>query len=132
VSQENVELVRRALAAFNARDIDGYLACCAADIQLENLLSAIEGEYTGHVAIRRFFDDIAAAAPDFTVNVESLEAIGTDRVLAFVHVTASGRVSGIASDTPTANLYDVADGRIKRLRVFLDRVEALKAVGLEN
>ena len=34
MSQENVEMVKRAVAAINQRDIDGYLACCTEDVQL--------------------------------------------------------------------------------------------------
>jgi ketosteroid isomerase-like protein len=32
----------------------------------------------------------------------------------------------------TAQIYDVIDGRISRIRIFLDHSEALKAVGLEE
>jgi hypothetical protein len=32
MSQENLELVKRAVAALNERDIDRYLACCTEDI----------------------------------------------------------------------------------------------------
>jgi hypothetical protein len=34
--------------------------------------------------------------------------------------------------TPVAHVFDLRDGLISRLRVFLDRHEALKAVGLEE
>ena len=43
MSQENVEVVERAVAAVNDRDIDGYLACCTEDIQLQTPVSPIEG-----------------------------------------------------------------------------------------
>jgi hypothetical protein len=32
----------------------------------------------------------------------------------------------------SANVYDFIDGKISRIRIFLDRDEALKAVGLEG
>jgi hypothetical protein len=32
----------------------------------------------------------------------------------------------------TANIYDLIDGKISRVRIFLDHGEALKAVGLEE
>ena len=32
--RENVETVKRAVAAINQRDIDGYLACCTEDVRL--------------------------------------------------------------------------------------------------
>jgi hypothetical protein len=33
---------------------------------------------------------------------------------------------------PTATVYDLADGRVRRIRVFLDRQEAFEAVGLHE
>ena len=53
-------------------------------------------------------------------------------MLAFVHLAASGRSSGIATPADSANVYEVADGKIARTRIFLDRSEALKAVGLDE
>jgi hypothetical protein len=32
----------------------------------------------------------------------------------------------------SANVYDFIDGKMTRIRIFLDRAEALKAVGLEE
>ena len=65
MSQENVEVVKRAISAINERDIDGYLACCTEDIQLKTPLSAVAGVYEGADGIRRFFADIEDAGPDF-------------------------------------------------------------------
>jgi hypothetical protein len=43
MSHENVELVERAIAALNARDIERYLACCTEDIKLETPMAAVGG-----------------------------------------------------------------------------------------
>jgi hypothetical protein len=32
----------------------------------------------------------------------------------------------------TGNVYDLADGRIERVRIFTDRAEALEAAGLRE
>jgi hypothetical protein len=40
MSEENVRLVERAIAAINARDIEGYLACCTESIKLETPMAA--------------------------------------------------------------------------------------------
>ena len=132
MSQENVEVVRRVIAAVNERDIDGYLAYCTEDIELRTPWTAIEGVYEGRDAIRRFFVDLSDTSPDFRLTIERLEAVSADRVLAFLLVSASGRASGIVvgTDAPTANVYNLVDGKINRIRIFLDRDEALKAVGL--
>src|SRR4051795_9603106 len=126
MSQENVEVVKQAVAAVNERDIDRYLAGCTEDIELVTPLGPIGGTYEGPEDIRRFFADIEDTSPDFRLHLEHVEAIGEDRVLAFLHTSASGRASGIPTAVPsTANLYDFLDGKIRRVRIFFDRDEAL-------
>src|SRR5215212_9131728 len=105
MSQENVDLVRRAVAAVNARDIDRYLACCTEDVELRTPLAPIGGVYEGPDDIRRFFADIEDTAPDFRLELDRVEAIGEDRVLAFLRVSASGRTTGIPTPADTTNLY---------------------------
>ena len=63
MSEENVEVVERAIAALNERDIDGYLACCTEDIQLQTPVSPVAGVYEGADGIRRFFADIGTRVP---------------------------------------------------------------------
>jgi ketosteroid isomerase-like protein len=132
MSQENVETVKRAIAAVNERDIDAYLSCCTKDVQLSTPLAEVSGVYEGADGIRRFFADVGDTGPDFQLTIERVEAIGPDRVLAFMLVTATGRASGIPQDARTGNVYDLADGKIKRIRIFVDRDEALEAAGLSE
>ena len=70
--------------------------------------------------------------PNFQLAVEGLEIINPNRVLGFLRATMSGRVSGIDNDFPVTNIYDLANGKIKRVRVFTDRDAALKAAGLSE
>jgi ketosteroid isomerase-like protein len=130
MSQENLEVVERAIAAVNARDIDGYLACCTQDVRLETPME-ISGVYEGQDSIRRFFEDLSDTTGEFTLAVESLRSSGPDQVLAFLRLTSSGRISGIDTGSATGNVYDLVDGKIARVRIFLDRREALKTAGLE-
>ena len=90
------------------------------------------GPYDGPDGIRRFFTDIADASPDFKIVIESLEAVGPDQVLGFMCVTGTGRASGIPMEYVTGNVYDIADGKIQRIRVFFDRNQALEAAGLQE
>ena len=45
--KENVSLVERAIAAINARDIEGYRACCTENVKLETPMAAVGGVYEG-------------------------------------------------------------------------------------
>jgi hypothetical protein len=134
IEDARVEIVERAIAAINDRDVDSYLTCCTADIQIENPAMAIEGAYEGSDGIRRFFADVLDTAPDFRITIERLVSVGSDQMLGFIRLNMSGRASGInlGSDIPGTNLYDFTDGKIKRVRIFLDRNEALEAAGLSE
>jgi ketosteroid isomerase-like protein len=142
MSNENLEAVQEVISAVNDRDLDRYLVHCTESFQLETPWAAVEGVYEGPDAIRRLFSDLRDTLPDFHLVIERLEPIGSDRVLAFLRASATGRASGITAaagvlsatgrDIPSANVYDFAGGKIRRIRVFLDRQEALEAVGLRE
>jgi ketosteroid isomerase-like protein len=134
MSQENVEVVKRAIAAVNERDIDRYLACCTEDVQLQPAWAAIEGVYEGPDAIRRYFANLEDASTDIRLEIECLELVGPDSVIAFLLAQGSGRVSGVRAPggIPSATVYDFLDGKIRRIRIFLDRKEALEAAGLRE
>jgi len=61
-----------------------------------------------------------------------VQAIGDSTAIAFLRVGATGRASGIVTGAESANVYDFIEGKISRIRIFLDRADALKAVGLEQ
>jgi len=133
VSRENARLVERAIAAINARDIEGYLACCTENVKLETPMAAVGGVYEGIDGIRRYFADIEDAAPDFRIELDGVEEVDSKRVLAFLRISSTGRASGIRmAPPPLTNVYDLIDGKLSRIRIFLDRQQALKAVGLEE
>jgi hypothetical protein len=64
MSEENFEVIRRAITALNERDIDGYLTCCTEDVQLQTPWAAVEGIYEGADGIRRFFSNLGDTTPD--------------------------------------------------------------------
>jgi hypothetical protein len=134
MSQANVELIERAVAAVNARDLDRYMACCTADIELHTPMAVVGGVYEGAIGIQRWFTDLEDVGPDFRIEVERAETIRPGLVLAFMRISGTGRTSGlqVADATPTANVYDLVEGKIRRVRIFMDRQEALEAVGLSE
>ena len=133
MSQENVGLVERAIAAINARDIEGYLACCTEQIKLETPMAAVGGVYEGIDGIRRYFTDIEESAPDFRIELDGVEQVDGKRMIAFMRTSGTGRASGIRMvPPPFTNVYDLIDGKISHVRIFLDRQEALKAAGIER
>ena len=127
MSRQTLEPVRNALQALNERDVDRYLSHCTRDVRLESPVAAIEGAYEGPRGIRRLFRDFRDAIPDFRLEIERLDTAGPDQVLALLRGSASGRVSGVPLHFALANLYELAEGKIRRVRVFVDPDEAKAA-----
>jgi len=131
MSQENVEIVREALAALDRRDVNAYLALASPEIEVVNPASAIEGPVTGHAGVRRFFAGLRSSTDQSSFQVEEVRAVGP-RVLAFFTLTAVGRTSGAETSMRVAGVYDLEDGKIRRAHIFVDRAEALEAAGLSE
>jgi ketosteroid isomerase-like protein len=131
MSQENLEVVKRAISAINERDVDAYVSVCAPDFEMINPIAAIEGSNRGEEGVRSFFENIDEAARKFELEVERLEPLEGDRVLArlTLHLETKG---GYLQRQPVTNLYEIEDGRLSRVRVFFDRAEGLEAAGLSE
>ena len=52
------------------------------------------------------------------------------RVLVLGRIVGHGRASGVAVETPGATIIDFRDGKIARVRTYLEHGEALRAAGL--
>jgi ketosteroid isomerase-like protein len=55
-----------------------------------------------------------------------------DRVVALFHQHATGKGSGATVEMHMALLYELANGRVIRMRNFIDPAEALEAAGLRE
>jgi ketosteroid isomerase-like protein len=138
MSQENVEVVRRGYEAWNSGDVETALALFdpEAEILLAKDAGAVWGldlqdSYRGIDGFMRFLADFAEAWEDFRWEPAGYRDAG-DQVLVLIHLTARGRGSGIELDTDMAHLCNVRAGKVVRHETFMDRREALEAVGLSE
>jgi hypothetical protein len=129
MSQENLELARRAADAFNRRDWDACVALVDPEIAIESRLVAMEGAYHGHEGLRRWWDDFLGAFPDYKIEIEELRDLG-DVTLA--HIRGWGHAAG--SDLPLIDPFwqpiRWRDGRCVWWRNCATEAEALEAAGL--
>jgi ketosteroid isomerase-like protein len=88
MSQENVELFRRSLDAFNRGDLEAWLASIHPDVSFAPIRAPIEGVYEGHAGIRRFFADNQESFDSFRLNYTDIRDIGNDRLLVSEHFTS--------------------------------------------
>jgi ketosteroid isomerase-like protein len=133
VSQENVEICKRAVDAFNRRDLHSYDEIYTVDFEwFPAMPMAVEREaFQGRNGIERYFDEIARTWDAFVL-LDDEYRDGGSSLLLLARLQARGSTSGVSLDSPFAAIFDLVDGRCARCRGFLDVTEALKAVGLEE
>jgi ketosteroid isomerase-like protein len=134
VSQENVEIVRSAVAASTAKPPD--FATINALYHPDHVLTSdwgVEGRtYDGTRGFAEAMADLDAAWQDWHQEVDDVIDTGGDDVVVLVRLKARGRGSGAPVDQPWAMVITLRDGKLIASRTFLDRNRALKAVGLEE
>ena len=129
-----MEVAKRAAEAYNRRDVDTFFAELAtADVEWwPATVRAVEGRcYRGRAGIEQFWVETAETWEELQSVPEEFRDLG-DCVLVLGRLQGRGRGSGAPVDAPMANIMDFRGGRIWRARVYLDRADALKAVGLEE
>jgi ketosteroid isomerase-like protein len=137
VSQENVEIARQAHEAFShprldGFDLDRFYRYADPDLVIDwSRSDGVEaGIYGGEAETRRFWSTFFEVFD--RVVVEPLEFIEHgDQVVVPHHLHASGR-DGLTVDARAVVVLTFSEGRIVELRLYQERAEALKAVGLEE
>ncbi len=132
MSQENVEIVKRLIDAFNRRDVDGFAEITTPDFEWITSMAAVEGEvFWGREGIDTYFGRMREAWEEFVGLADDYRDLG-DRVLFEGRLQARGLGSGVPVTTQLDILYDLRGGKISKMHSFLDHGEALRASGLEE
>jgi ketosteroid isomerase-like protein len=134
MSQENVEIAGRALAAYNWRDVDSIALYVTTDFEwFPALPGTVEGValdgYRGREGIETYLGEIGDTWEKLRVLGDEFRDLG-DRVLVLGRVKGRGRGSGVEVEAPLAIIFDFRDGKMSRSKAYLDHDEALRAAGL--
>jgi ketosteroid isomerase-like protein len=135
MSQENVELVRRAVEAFNEAGASAVVAMSEiydTNIEFQEDPKLPEaGTYRGFEAVREYFLGFLDSFEDYTYDIEDAIDVG-DMVLVFNRQRARGKSSGVEVDMRNSWLFTLRDGRITHIRSYWDKAQALEAAGLSE
>ena len=128
MSQENVQIVRRAFAyeIYGVGDRAEAEAVFDPDVVIN---PTEEGPSYGLDAIRDNFEHWKGAWKELEVTTEEFIDAG-DRVLVAVHHRGRGRESGIEVDGRFYLVYSLRNGKVARSDEYADRADALEAAGL--
>ena len=131
MSQQNVELARRGIQAFNQRDLHGFLSLMDEDVEIVSRIVAIEGGLHGHEGARRWWQNWLDVWPDYRIEVVETHDRG-DVTLVGMRARAHGAGSDAPFDDTAWQLGRWRHGRCVFWQVFTNRDEAFRAAGLSE
>jgi ketosteroid isomerase-like protein len=133
MSEENVEVVKRAIEAFNAHNVEQWLSFLAPEFEFVDHMGAVAEERgSGLDAIRRQVEGWFEAFPDFRASVEEWIDAG-DRVVSVTTWQGTGAGSDLPYHQEAAEVTTVRGGAIVYVEMgFADRATALEAAGLSE
>jgi ketosteroid isomerase-like protein len=133
MSQENVEIVRRAFDAVSRGDLDGMAAELAPDFEYAATGAFVGNRTTspGAEGFRGFLESFWEEFDDAQIEIHSLIDAG-DQVLTWVTFSGRGTRSGAETGLDLWHVWELRSGQVVRGRAFTTKAEALEAAGLSE
>jgi hypothetical protein len=133
MSSENLEIARRLIEANRSgppeETIERGVALVHPELEFHSRLSSVEGAtYRGHEGARRYFADMSDAWRDWRIELEEVEDLEADRVVAQVMMHAVGQ-SGVAIELRSWIVVGIVEKKVRTMDVYTSREEALAAAG---
>jgi ketosteroid isomerase-like protein len=128
--KERVELARRLIELFNARDLVGLKEITVEDAEIVPMRAALEGTvYRGPTAIDDFSAAIDESWETVQMEVDELSEHG-DRVLAVGRLRGRARRTGMELDSPMGWVATFEGEKIASIRTYTSVAEAREAAEL--
>jgi ketosteroid isomerase-like protein len=132
MSQENAEVVRRYIDAYNRGDRTTALSLFRSDAEIDwsRARGPLKGVYRGHGEIKTFRDEFLSTFDEVQLEAHSFTEVGSEVV-----VPNTGHMrgrQGIEVAARSTFVFTVENGQITRLRMFQEEADALEAAGLRE
>lgn len=131
MSQENVEIVRRCVEAFDAGDYGAALEAFSPDVEYDLSHFPDGGIYRGRAGIREAFRTWMGTWEDYRQERDEIVDAG-DRVIVPTREYGRGKGSGLALERQTFGVWTMRDGSVIRVDFYATMAEALEGVGLSE
>jgi ketosteroid isomerase-like protein len=134
MSEENVEVMRRAAEAMISGDAATALDALDPEIEWHATVGGIdEGRvYRGPDEVAKAFADYFETWERIELRADEFLDAGGEEVVVLWHEVAKGRESGAVVETDTGTVNTIRDGKIVRVRSYMERAEALRVAGLSK
>ena len=130
MSQENVEIVRKAAECWNRGDLAAWMDFFDQDAVLRAAEGWRERDFRGQDAVRAFYEGLAETVGHDSVIEELIDAGGAVVTRVRAHVT--GAESGVEGDLRFTQVTTIRKGKVVLNEFFWDHEEALEAAGLSE
>jgi ketosteroid isomerase-like protein len=131
MSQENVEIARRAFDAYNREGINGILDYLDPEVEWRNPVdSPIAGVFVGHQGVVEYQRLTDEAFEEMHFEPERVTELLDERVLALVRFRFRVRASEMDGEVPFAHLITFREGKVTAVSMYTSEAATLEAVGL--
>ena len=139
MSEENVQSFKRAVEAYNGRDVQAVLDELDPEVEwhpglwpgLPALLGGEPAVGRGHEGARKLLGDVYDAFAELHLELSEVRNLGAD-VLAIGRLYLQGRETGVEAELPWAYVVEYRNGKALVIRTYLDPDKALEAAGLSE
>jgi ketosteroid isomerase-like protein len=140
MSQENAEVVRRLYEAFLAGVERGDVAAGFDSAEMADdadwippaEVAGLPPSYRGRDGFIEFMRMWTEDFDSWSMELERLIDAGEDRVVGVMRQWATGKGSRVPVELHFAIVHELEDGRVVRMRGYLDPADALEAAGLRE
>ena len=132
MSQENVEMVRRAIDSINR----GRLAVedLADDFEMDwsNSVGPLKGVYRGLEQVNEMFQSFREVWDRLRWDIQEVIDLDGGRVLIVNRVRMRGRTSHVEVEATGTQVWTMRDGKLASVKLYQSRADALEALGLSE
>jgi ketosteroid isomerase-like protein len=132
MAEPNVELHRRFIEAYNARDLEALIASADPSVEFHSAFANVAGTvYHGHDGIREFFVGLESAWGEIRLEPEAYFDLG-ESTLAVGVLHGRGALTGAEVAMPITSLLTWRNGLMVYAKSYVRREDALRELGISQ
>jgi ketosteroid isomerase-like protein len=132
MSQENVELVRRAIDSINRGRLALEDTADEFEMDWSNSVGPLKGVYRGAEQVNEVFQSFREVWDRLRWDVQEVIDLEGGRVLIVNRVRMRGRTSHVEVEATGIQVWTIRDGKLASVKLYQSRADALEAVGLSE
>jgi ketosteroid isomerase-like protein len=134
MAQENIDLIRRVIDLFNGKEIDRALDAMDEDVEMDwsNSIGPLRGIYRGRRQVLELWQSFLEAWDEVRWDPQEFVEVDESRVIVVNSVRMRGRRSGVDVEAMGVQLWTIAAGKGRTVRLYQTKDEALEAVRLSE